>query len=197
MELGPARSTTCSSSSAPSGAGSTLWEHRRPGRLRLLLGRTWVRVIGITWRRWARWRTSCSFSTTSFWSMTIIALDVFVIWALAVHGRELRDARSDRGREVAGKRHQDAVPAAATRPTGAARAWRWSGSATSVCASWRRRSGRRRPRAWSRPSRTRAGYVRDGDPAPATKTHDSSGAADGYSAGRRPRCPYEWRCGVR
>ena len=24
-----------------------------------------------------------------FWAMTIIALDIFVIWALAVHGREI------------------------------------------------------------------------------------------------------------
>jgi hypothetical protein len=28
-----------------------------------------------------------------FWALAIIALDVFVIWALAAHGGELRDAR--------------------------------------------------------------------------------------------------------
>jgi hypothetical protein len=27
-----------------------------------------------------------------FWSMLIIAVDVFVIWALVAHGRELRDS---------------------------------------------------------------------------------------------------------
>jgi hypothetical protein len=26
-----------------------------------------------------------------FWALTIIALDVLVIWAVAAHGRELRD----------------------------------------------------------------------------------------------------------
>jgi hypothetical protein len=28
-----------------------------------------------------------------FWSLLIIALDVLVIWALAAHGQEIRDAR--------------------------------------------------------------------------------------------------------
>ena len=29
-----------------------------------------------------------------FWSLLIIALDIFVIWALVAHGREFSDARS-------------------------------------------------------------------------------------------------------
>jgi hypothetical protein len=28
-----------------------------------------------------------------FWSMLIIAVDVFVIWALAAHGRELKELK--------------------------------------------------------------------------------------------------------
>jgi hypothetical protein len=28
-----------------------------------------------------------------FWSLLIIAVDVFIIWALAAHGREIREAR--------------------------------------------------------------------------------------------------------
>jgi hypothetical protein len=28
-----------------------------------------------------------------FWALTIIALDVFVIWALAAHGRDIREPR--------------------------------------------------------------------------------------------------------
>jgi hypothetical protein len=26
-----------------------------------------------------------------FWALTVITLDIFVIWALAAHGRELKD----------------------------------------------------------------------------------------------------------
>jgi hypothetical protein len=29
-----------------------------------------------------------------FWSLLIITLDIFVIWALAAHGREFSDTRS-------------------------------------------------------------------------------------------------------
>jgi len=52
-------------------------------------GRTWARVIGITL---AFLSAIVSFAFIPYypvWSVLIIVLDVFVIWALAVHGREV------------------------------------------------------------------------------------------------------------
>ena len=58
----------------------------------LFSGRTWARVVAITVAvlsaivnfLWIPWYP--------FWALTIITLDVFVIWAVAAHGRDLRDA---------------------------------------------------------------------------------------------------------
>lgn len=52
-------------------------------------GRTWARVVGITL---AFFSAIVSFAFIPYypvWSVLIIVLDVFVIWALAVHGREV------------------------------------------------------------------------------------------------------------
>jgi hypothetical protein len=52
-------------------------------------GRTWARVVGITL---AFLSAIVSFAFIPYypvWSVLIIVLDVFVIWALAVHGREV------------------------------------------------------------------------------------------------------------
>lgn len=52
-------------------------------------GRTWARVVGITL---AFLSAIVSFAFIPYypvWSVLIIVLDVFIIWALAVHGREV------------------------------------------------------------------------------------------------------------
>jgi hypothetical protein len=52
-------------------------------------GRTWARVVGITL---AFLSAIVSFAFIPYypvWSVLIIILDVFVIWALAVHGRDV------------------------------------------------------------------------------------------------------------
>jgi hypothetical protein len=57
----------------------------------LLSGRTWARVVGITVAVLSAVANFLWLPYYPFWALTIIALDVFVIWAIAVHGRELRD----------------------------------------------------------------------------------------------------------
>jgi hypothetical protein len=60
--------------------------------LGLLAGQTWARVVGITLAVLSAIANFLFIPYYPFWSMLIIAVDVFVIWALAAHGRELRDA---------------------------------------------------------------------------------------------------------
>jgi hypothetical protein len=60
--------------------------------LALLAGQTWARVVGITLAVLSAIANFLFIPYYPFWSMLIIAVDVFVIWALAAHGRELRDA---------------------------------------------------------------------------------------------------------
>jgi hypothetical protein len=59
----------------------------------LLSGRTWARVVGITLAVLSATANFLFLPYYPFWSLLIIALDVLVIWALAAHGHELRDAR--------------------------------------------------------------------------------------------------------
>ena len=58
----------------------------------LLAGQTWARVVGIVLAVLSAIANFLFIPYYPFWSLLIIALDVFVIWALAAHGRELRDA---------------------------------------------------------------------------------------------------------
>jgi uncharacterized membrane protein len=58
----------------------------------LLSGRTWARVVGIVLAVLSAIANFLSLPYYPLWGMLIIALDVFVIWALAVHGRELGEA---------------------------------------------------------------------------------------------------------
>jgi hypothetical protein len=60
--------------------------------LGLLAGQTWARVVGITLAVLSAIANFLFIPYYPFWSLLIIAVDVFVIWALAAHGRELRDA---------------------------------------------------------------------------------------------------------
>jgi hypothetical protein len=59
--------------------------------LGLLAGRTWARVVGITLAVLSAIANFLFIPYYPFWSLTAIALDVFVIWALAAHGRELQN----------------------------------------------------------------------------------------------------------
>jgi hypothetical protein len=57
----------------------------------LLSGQTWARVVGITLALLSAIANFMFIPYYPFWSMIVIALDIFVIWALAAHGREFRD----------------------------------------------------------------------------------------------------------
>jgi hypothetical protein len=58
----------------------------------LLSGRTWARVLGITVAVLSAIANFLWLPYYPFWALTIIALDVFVIWAIAVHGGAMRGA---------------------------------------------------------------------------------------------------------
>jgi hypothetical protein len=55
----------------------------------LLSGRTWARVVGITLAVLSAIANFLFIPYYPFWSLLIVALDVFVIWAIATHGREV------------------------------------------------------------------------------------------------------------
>ena len=55
----------------------------------LLSGRTWARVVAITVAVLSAIAAFLWLPYYPFWSLLIIALDVFVIWAIAAHGREV------------------------------------------------------------------------------------------------------------
>ncbi|HZY27662.1 MAG TPA: hypothetical protein VFE49_05330 [Jiangellaceae bacterium] len=55
----------------------------------LFSGRTWARVVGITMAFLSAIATFAFIPYYPVWSLLIIALNVFVIWALAAHGREM------------------------------------------------------------------------------------------------------------
>jgi hypothetical protein len=57
----------------------------------LLSGRTWARVVGITVALLSALANFLFIPYYPFWALLIITLDIFVIWAIAAHGGELRD----------------------------------------------------------------------------------------------------------
>jgi hypothetical protein len=57
----------------------------------LLSGKTWARVVGITLAVLSAIANFLFIPYYPFWALLIITLDIFVIWAIAVHGGELRD----------------------------------------------------------------------------------------------------------
>ena len=57
----------------------------------LLSGRTWARVVAITVAVLSAISNFLFIPHYPFWALTVITLDIFVIWAVAAHGRELRD----------------------------------------------------------------------------------------------------------
>ena len=59
----------------------------------LLSGQTWARVVGITLAVLSAIANFLFIPYYPFWSLLIITLNVFVIWALSAHGREYRELR--------------------------------------------------------------------------------------------------------
>jgi hypothetical protein len=57
----------------------------------LLAGQTWARVVGITVVVLSAIANFLWIPYYPFWALTVITLDIFVIWALAAHGGELKD----------------------------------------------------------------------------------------------------------
>jgi hypothetical protein len=57
--------------------------------LAVLGGRSWGRVVGITLAVVSALANFAFIPYYPFWSLTIIALAIFVIWALAAHGRDV------------------------------------------------------------------------------------------------------------
>ncbi len=57
----------------------------------VLAGKTWGRVIGIILAILSALANFAFLPYYPFWAITIITLNVFVIWALAAHGRDLAD----------------------------------------------------------------------------------------------------------
>jgi hypothetical protein len=55
----------------------------------VMAGRTWGRVVGITLAVVSALANFAFIPYYPFWAITIIALDVFIIWALAAHGGEI------------------------------------------------------------------------------------------------------------
>jgi hypothetical protein len=60
----------------------------------IMAGQTWARVVGITLALLSAVANFLFIPYYPFWSLLIIAVDIFIIWALAAHGREFSDARS-------------------------------------------------------------------------------------------------------
>jgi hypothetical protein len=59
----------------------------------LMAGQTWARVVGIFLAVLSAIANFLFIPYYPIWALTVIALDVFVIWALAVHGGEMRETR--------------------------------------------------------------------------------------------------------
>jgi hypothetical protein len=55
----------------------------------VLSGQTWGRVVGIILAGVSALANFAFIPYYPVWSLVIIALDVFVIWALAAHGRDI------------------------------------------------------------------------------------------------------------
>ncbi|HSJ20233.1 MAG TPA: hypothetical protein VK964_06640 [Nocardioidaceae bacterium] len=55
----------------------------------LLAGQTWARVVGIAFAMVSAVINMAFIAAYPLWSIIVITLDVFIIYAIAVHGREL------------------------------------------------------------------------------------------------------------
>jgi hypothetical protein len=57
----------------------------------VMRGAVWARVVGITLAVLSAWANFFFIPFYPFWALTVITLDIFVIWALAAHGRALTE----------------------------------------------------------------------------------------------------------
>jgi hypothetical protein len=60
----------------------------------LLSGQTWARVVAITLAALSATANFLFIPYYPFWSILIIAADIFIIWALVAHGRQFRELKS-------------------------------------------------------------------------------------------------------
>lgn len=60
------------------------------GGIGLLVGQTWARVVGVVFAMWSAVVNVAFLQAHPVWSTIMIALDIIVIWAIVVHGREVR-----------------------------------------------------------------------------------------------------------
>ncbi len=74
------------------------WVHLVLGALAIVAGigvlggRTWARVLGIVLAALSAVVNVAFVAAYPLWTVTLVAVDILVIYALAAHGRELRDA---------------------------------------------------------------------------------------------------------
>jgi hypothetical protein len=59
--------------------------------LGLMAGQTWARVVGVILAGLSALLNFAFIASYPFWSTIVIAMDVFVIMALTVHGKEIKD----------------------------------------------------------------------------------------------------------
>jgi len=57
----------------------------------LLSGAVWARTVGVIMATVSAIANFAWIPHYPFWALTIIAIDVFVIWALTVHGRDIAE----------------------------------------------------------------------------------------------------------
>ena len=57
----------------------------------LLSGRTWARVVALTLAVLSALANFLFIPYYPFWALLLITLDIFVIWAIAAHGGDLRE----------------------------------------------------------------------------------------------------------
>ena len=57
----------------------------------LLSGRTWARVVALTLAVLSAITNFLFIPYYPFWALLLVTLDIFVIWAVAAHGGDLRD----------------------------------------------------------------------------------------------------------
>jgi hypothetical protein len=58
----------------------------------LLSGRTWARLLAITLAALSATANFLFIPYYPFWSLLLVTLNIFVIWAITAHGGELRDS---------------------------------------------------------------------------------------------------------
>lgn len=59
----------------------------------VMAGQTWARAVAIVLAVLSALANFTFIPYYPFWALTIIAVDIFVIWALAAHGRDVADSR--------------------------------------------------------------------------------------------------------